>query len=220
MFLNLQDIDIQHRGPEMKKLSLFFLTLPQLAQVNQVFPVFGRWGVEGWMFYLASCLVCVWSGLTLTCSSDQHSEFKQLWQGRRRTVIGVGTIEASVHDRSSLVNIHHLRQLSNDPFQHARNKLVKLIYKSLFFHRCFAWIWKISDLPQTAFRIYGAKYFELLLTSGLCLLIKDARLTADVPPCGEGLMQQVQLSCVAHIITATCAAHLIDTQQNVLPCHS
>ncbi len=125
----MEVIHIQHRGPEMKKLSPFFLTLPQLAQVNQVFPVFGLWGVEGWMFYLASCLACVWSGLTLTCSSDQHSEFKQLWQGRRRTVIGVGTIEASVHDQSSLVNIHHLRQLSNDPFQHARNKLVKRIYK-------------------------------------------------------------------------------------------
>ncbi len=109
----MEGIHFQHRGPEMKKLSPFFLTLPQLAQVNQVFPVFGLWGVEGWMFYLASCLACVWSGLTLTCSSDQHSEFKQLWQGRRRTVIGVGTIEASVHDQSSLVNIHHLRQLSN-----------------------------------------------------------------------------------------------------------
>lgn len=135
----MEDIHIHHRGTEITKLSPSFLTLPQLAQVNQVFPVFGLWGVEGWMFYLASCLVCVWSGLTLTCSSDQHSDFKQLWQGRRRTVIGVGTIEASLHDQSSIVNIHHLRQLSNDPFQPARNKVVKRCWRSLFFCRCFAW---------------------------------------------------------------------------------
>ncbi len=201
----MEDIHIQHRGPEIKKLSPSFLTLPQLAQVNQVFPVFGLWGVEGWMFYLASCLVCVWSGLTLTCSSDQHSEFKQLWQGRQRTVIGVGTIEASVHNQSSLVNIHHLSQLSNDPSNmHGTN-----LWSGSTNLCSFAGV-----LPGfERFRYSGAKYFELLLTSGLCLLIKDARLTADVPPCGGGLMQQVQLSCVAHIITATCAAHLIDTQQ-------
>lgn len=135
----MEDIHIHHTGTKMKKLSPSFLTLPQLSAVNQVFPVFGLWGVEGWMFYLASCLVCVWSGLTLTCSSDQHSDFKQLWQRRRRTVIGVGTIEASLHDQSSLVNIHHLHQLSNDPFQPARNKVVERRWKSLFFLFCFDW---------------------------------------------------------------------------------